>query len=80
MAGRSIFLIHFDSFHIVEGFPLISLLVLRESRDCGNQLPYLISDLILIRFDLIGSDLIRRFDLSKVDHSRSIVALPVLSS
>ena len=53
MAGRLIFLIFFfDPFHIVERSPLILLLVLRESRDCGNQLPNLISDLILIGFDL----------------------------
>jgi len=80
MAGRLIFLICFDSFHIVERSLLILLLVLRYSRDCGNQLPNLISDLILIEFDLIGSDLIRRFDWSKVDHSRSVAALPASSS
>ena len=75
LAGRWTFSICFDPFHIVGGFPLIFLLVLEESRDYGDQLPNLISDLILIRFDLIGSDLIgsdliRRFDWSKVDHSR----------
>ena len=52
MAGRLILLICFDPFHIVGGFPLIFLLILEESRDCGNQLPNLISDLILIGFDL----------------------------
>ena len=51
MAGRLILLICFDSFHIVEGSLLIFLLVLGESRDCGNQLRNLISDLILIGFD-----------------------------
>ena len=74
MAGRLIFLICFDPFHIVERSLLISLLVLRESRDCGNQLPNLISDLILIGFDLIRSDLIWRFDWSKLtiaDQQRS---------
>jgi len=41
-------LICFDPFHIVGRFPLIFLLVLRESRDSGNHLPYLVfwSDLI----------------------------------
>ena len=80
MAGRLIFLICFDSFNIIGGFILIFLLVLRESRDYGNQLPNLISDLILIGFDLIRSNLIRRFDWSKVDHSRPIAELPVLNS
>ena len=80
MAGRLILLICFDPFHIVGGFSLISLLVLRESRDCGNQLPNLISDLILIGFDLISSDLVQRFDWSKVDHSRLTAALPALNS
>ena len=75
-----ILLICFDPFHIVERSPLILLLVLEESRDYGNQLPNLIFDLILIGFDLIESDLIRRFDWSKVDHSRPAVALPALSS
>jgi len=45
-------LIRFDSFQITERSPLIFLLVLGESSDYGKQLPYLISDLILIRFDL----------------------------
>ena len=76
LAGRLILLICFDPFHIVGGFPLIFLLVLGESRDCGIQLP----NLILIGFDLIRPDLIRRFDWSKVDHSRPIAALPALSS
>jgi len=80
MVGRLIFLICFDPFHIVGGFSLIFLLVLRESRDYGNQLPNLISNLILIGFDLIRFDLIRRFDWSKVDHSRPIAELPALSS
>ena len=80
MAGRLIFLICFDPFYIVGGFSLISLLVLRESRDCGNQLPNLNSDSILIGFDLIRSDLVWRFDWSKVDHSRPIVALLALNS
>ena len=79
-AGRLILLICFDPFHIVGEFSLIFLLVLEESRDCGNQLPNLISDLILIGCDLIGSDLIRRSDWSKVDHSRPTAALPALSS
>ena len=54
MAGRLILLIRFDSFHIIERSLLILLPVLGESRDCGsgNQLPNLISDLILIGFDL----------------------------
>ena len=52
MAGRLILLIRFDSFHIIERFLLILLLVLEESRDYGNQLPNLLSDLILIGFDL----------------------------
>ena len=80
VAGRLILLIRFDSFHIIERSLLILLLVLEESRDCGNQLPNLISDLILIGFDLIGSDLIRRVDWSKVDRSRFIAALPALNS
>ena len=71
MAGRLIFLICFDPFHIVERSPLILLLVLRESRDCGNQLPNLISDLILIGFDLISSgDLIGQ-RLTIADQQRS---------
>jgi len=45
-------LIRFDSFQITERSPLIFLLVLGDSSDYGKQLPYLISDLILIRFDL----------------------------
>ena len=82
MAGRLILLICFDSFHIIGRFPLILLLVLEESRDCGNQLPNLISDLILIGFDLdpIRFDLIWRFNWSKVDHSRPAAALPALNS
>ena len=80
MAGRLILLICFGPFHIVGGFSLIFLLVLRESRDCGNQRSNLISDLILIGFDLIRFDLIRRFDWSKVDHSRPIAELSALSS
>ena len=80
IAGRLILLICFDPFHIIERFPLILLLILRESRDYGNQLLNLISDLILIGFDLIGSDLIRRFNWSKVDHSRPMAELPALSS
>ena len=80
MASRLIFPICYDPFHIVEGFSLILLLVLEESRDCGNQLPNLISDLILIGFDLIGSDLIWRFDWSQVDHSRPIAEPSALSS
>ena len=75
MAGRLIFLICFEPFRIVGGFPLILLLVLEESRDCGNQLPNLISDLILIGFDLIRYDLVQRFDWSKVDHQRPAVEL-----
>jgi len=80
IAGRLIFLICFDPFHIVGGFPLIFLLILGESRNCGNQLPNLISDLILIGFDQIWFDLIWRFNWSKVDHSRSIATLPALNS
>ena len=51
---------------------MILLLVLRESRDHGKQLPNLISDLILIlnRFDLIW-----RFNWSKVDHDRPAAEL-----
>jgi len=51
---------------------LILLLVLGESRDYGNQLPNLISDLILIRFDLdpIRFDRIWICNWSKIDHSR----------
>ena len=45
-------LICFDSFQIIERSPPIFLLVLGESRDYSKQLPNLISDLILIRFDL----------------------------
>ena len=52
IAGSVDLLICFDSFHIIERSPLILLLVLRESRDYGKRLPNLISDLILIRFDL----------------------------
>ena len=52
VVGRLILLICFDHFHIVGRSPLIFLLVLEESRDYGNQLPNLISDLILIGFDL----------------------------
>jgi len=52
MAGRLILLICFDPFHIVEGSLLILLLILGESRDYDNQLPNLISDLILIGFNL----------------------------
>ena len=77
MAGRLVLLTRFDSFYIVERSLLILLLVLGESRDCGNQLPNLISDLILIP---IRSDLIWRFDWSKVDHSRPVAALPALNS
>jgi len=55
MASRLILLICFDSFYIVERSLLILLLILGESRDCGNQLPNLISDLILIGLDLISS-------------------------
>ena len=81
MAGRLILLIRFDPFHIIERSLLILLLVLREPRDCGNQLPILISDLILIGFDLdlIRSDLIWRFDWSKVDHSRPAAELEAVS-
>ena len=66
VAGRMILLICCDPFHIVGGFPLILLLVLEESRNYGNQLPNLISDLILIRFglDSIRFDLILRFKWS----------------
>ena len=82
IAGRLILLICFDPFHIVGRLPLILLLVLGESRDYGNQLPNLISDLILIGFDLdpIRFDLIWRFNWSKVDHSRPAAALPASSS
>ena len=52
VAGSVDLLICFDSFHIIRRSPLILLLVLGESRDYGKQLPNLISDLILIRFDL----------------------------
>ena len=52
IAGSVDLLIFFDSFQITERSPLIFLLVLGESRDYGKQLPDLISDLILIRFDL----------------------------
>ena len=52
IAGTVDLLIYFDSFQIIERSPLIFLLVLGESRDYGKQLPNLISDLILIRFDL----------------------------
>jgi len=51
ITGNVDLLIRFDSFQIIEGSPLIFLLVLGESRDYGKQLPNLISDLILIRFD-----------------------------
>ena len=51
-AGQLILLICFDPFHIIGRSPLILLLVLGESRDYGKQLPNLISDLILIRFNL----------------------------
>ena len=70
-------LICFDSFQIIKRSPLIFLLVLGESRDCGKQLPNLISDLILIlnRFDLIW-----RFNWSKVDHDRPAAELPASSS
>ena len=61
IAGSVDLLICFDSFQIIERSPLIFLLVLGESRDYGKQLPNLISDLILIRFDL--EDLISSGDL-----------------
>ena len=51
IAGSVNLLICFDSFQIIERSPLIFLLVLGESSDYGKQLPNLISDLILIRFD-----------------------------
>ena len=52
IAGSIDLLICFDSFHIIGRSPLILLLVLGESRDYGKKQPNLISDLILIRFDL----------------------------
>ena len=52
IAGSVDLLICFDPFQIIERSPLILLLVLRESRDHGKQLSNLISDLILIGFDL----------------------------
>ena len=52
IAGSVDLLICFDSFQITERSPMIFLLVLGESRDYGNQLPNLISNLISIRFDL----------------------------
>ena len=52
IAGSVDLLICFDSFHIIGRSPLILFLVLGESRDYGRQLSNLISDLILIRFDL----------------------------
>ena len=78
VAGWLILLICFDFFHIVGRFPLILLLILGESRDYGNQLSNLMSDLILIGFDLdpIRFDLIWRFNWSKVDHSRPAAELP----
>ena len=63
VAGQLILLICFNPFHIVERSPLILLHVLGESRDYGNQLPNLISDLILIGFDLDPLDLISSGDL-----------------
>ena len=61
IAGSLDILICFDSFQIIKRSPLIFLLVLGESSDYGKQLPNLISDLILIRFDL--EDLISSEDL-----------------
>ena len=52
IAGNVNLLICFDSFQITKRCPLIFLLVLGESRDYGKQLPNLISDLILIGFNL----------------------------
>ena len=52
VAGSVDLLICSDSFQIIKRSPLILLLVLGELRDYGKQLPNLISDLILIRFDL----------------------------
>ena len=52
IAGNVDLLICFDSFQIIERSHMIFLLILGESRDYGKQLPNLISDLILIRFDL----------------------------
>ena len=52
IAGSVDLLICSDSFQIVKRSPPIFLLVLGESSDYGKQLPNLISDLILIRFDL----------------------------
>ena len=52
IAGSVNLLICFDFFQIIKRSTLIFLLVLGESRDYGNQLPNLVSDLILIRFDL----------------------------
>ena len=77
-----ILLICFDPFHIIERFSLILLLILGESRDYGNQLPNLISDLILIGFELNLNrfDLIWRFNWSKVDHDGPAAALSASSS
>ena len=61
IAGSVDLLIYFDSFQITKRYPLIFLLVSGESRDYGKQLSNLISDLILIRFDL--EDLISPGDL-----------------
>ena len=52
ITGSVDFLICFYSFQIIKRSPLIFLLVLGESSDYGKQLPNLISDLTLIRFDL----------------------------
>ena len=52
IAGSVDLLICFDSFQIIKRSPLIFLLVLGESRDYDKQLPNLISDLILSRFNL----------------------------
>ena len=52
IAGSVDLLICFNSFQIIKRSLLILLLVLGESSDYGKQLPNLISDLVLIRFDL----------------------------